>query len=144
MQLVDIDEKMWRTCFGRLDHEYSTCLSAEHVDALDFVGITERFDASLALPCKMLNMPAVSCSFSAVVRDTSAFGSVTPKEPMSATTRVALEHSLAPDKLIYTAALQRHEALSEKWLGADTTAAVQAVREAGQGLSVLCAEFQCI
>jgi hypothetical protein len=67
MQLMDMDEKMWRTCFGRLDHEYSTYLSAEHVDALDFVGITERFDASLALLCKMLNMPAVSCSFRAVV-----------------------------------------------------------------------------
>jgi hypothetical protein len=63
---------------------------------------------------------------------------------MSAATRAALEHTLAPDILIYMAALQRHEALSDKWLGADTTAAVQAVREAGQGLPALCAEFQCI
>jgi hypothetical protein len=118
----------------------------DHIDAIDFVGITEHFDESMALLCKMLSMPALSCSYAKVGRDTRSEAGVKPKVPMLEGTREKVALLVSADTVLYDAAVKRHNALVANWLGTGDLLeeAVAALHEAGASLAGICAEFQCI
>jgi hypothetical protein len=56
-------------------------------------------------------------------------------------TRKKAARLVAPDTVLYDAAVQRHDALVSKWLGAGDSleAAVVALHEAGASLAGICA-----